>query len=99
MEILEGPSSSVVNCFRYNFSRSHFFYLRDVLLLLMVISSDKPQSLTVFRLVRRFKEWLANNARTLKIVLPALVRINITISSLGKQVKRLKDEQASKLYN
>ncbi|BAP72560.1 fungal trans super family conserved domain [Kluyveromyces marxianus] len=99
MEILEGPSSSGVNCFWYNFSRSHFFYLRDVLLLLMVISSDKPQSLTVFRLVRRFKEWLANNARTLKIVLPALVRINITISSLGKQVKRLKDEQASKLYN
>ncbi|QEU60960.1 hypothetical protein KDRO_D06570 [Kluyveromyces lactis] len=99
MEILQGSSASGVSCFWYNFSRSQFFYLRDLLLILMMIANDKAQSLKVFRLVRSFREWLANNARTLKIVLPALIRINITIASLGNQVKRLRDEPASKLYN
>lgn len=96
---LQSLSHTKVRSFWYNFSRSQFMYFRDLMLICMFTADNKEQSLTVFTYVKKFKGWLESYARELAIILPALIRINITLASLGKQVKTLRDEEASALYN
>lgn len=99
VNFLQSLSHTKVRSFWYNFSRSQFMYFRDLMLICMLTADNKDQSLTVFPYVKNFKGWLESYARELAIILPALIRINITLVSLGKQVKALRDEEASALYN
>lgn len=99
VNFLQSLSHTKVRSFWYNFSRSQFMYFRDLMLICMFTADNKDQSLTVFSCVKNFKGWLESYARELAIILPALIRINITLASLGKQVKALRDEEASALYN